>query len=66
MMLQSPRWPSLRWLDELLRHGIEVHGQVVDPDINDGLILEDTLCTIYERYLSLKFKRCALGGQTFT
>ena len=38
-----------------LRHGIEVHGQVVVcPDINDGLILEDTLCTIYERYLSLK------------
>ena len=55
-MLRNRRGgPSLRWLDELLRHGIEVHGQVVVcPDINDGLILEDTLCTIYERYLSLK------------
>ena len=55
-MLRNRRGgPSLRWLDALLEHGIEIHGQiVVCPEINDALILEDTLCTIYERYLSLK------------
>ena len=55
-MLRNRRGgPSLRWLDALLEHGIEIHGQiVVCPDVNNGEILEDTLCTIYERYLSLK------------
>jgi NifB/MoaA-like Fe-S oxidoreductase len=55
-MLRNRRGgPSLRWLDALLEHGIEIHGQiVVCPDINNEEILEDTLCTIYERYLSLK------------
>jgi len=45
---------SLRWLGALLDHGIEVHGQlVVCPGVNDGAVLEDTLCTIAERYRAL-------------
>ncbi len=45
---------SLRWLAALLDHGIEVHGQlVVCPGVNDGAVLDDTLCTIAERYPQL-------------
>ena len=42
---------SLRWLEALLAHGIEVHGQVVVcPGINDGAVLDDTLCTVLQQY----------------
>ncbi len=42
---------SLRWLDQLLKHDIEVHGQiVVCPGINDGEVLVDTLQTVADRY----------------
>ena len=45
---------SLRWLRALLDHGIEVHGQlVVCPGINDGAILDDTLCGILDEYPEL-------------
>ena len=45
---------SLRWLRALLDHGVEVHGQVVVcPGINDGSVLEDTLCTVFEQYAAL-------------
>lgn len=46
---------SLRWLKELLKAGIEVHGQiVVCPGINDGLRFEETLLGILEQYPQLK------------
>ncbi|MGH2685148.1 MAG: DUF512 domain-containing protein, partial [Actinomycetota bacterium] len=45
---------SLRWLQALLDHGIEVHGQVVVcPGINDGAVLDDTLCGVLDRYPEL-------------
>src|SRR5205085_772997 len=45
---------SLRWLRALLDHGIEVHGQlVVCPGVNDGAVLDDTLCGILDRYPEL-------------
>src|SRR3984893_9617411 len=45
---------SLRWLRALLDAEIEVHGQiVVCPGINDGAVLEDTLCGILERFPDL-------------
>ena len=45
---------SLRWLRALLDHGIEVHGQVVVcPDVNDGDVLEDTLCGVADEYPEL-------------
>jgi putative radical SAM enzyme (TIGR03279 family) len=45
---------SLRWLRALLEHGIEVHGQVVVcPGVNDGAVLEDTLCGVLDEYPSL-------------
>ncbi|TAN25006.1 MAG: DUF512 domain-containing protein [Actinomycetota bacterium] len=45
---------SLRWLKEILRAGIEVHGQiVVCPGINDDLQFEETLIGILEEYPSL-------------
>ncbi|HWW53103.1 MAG TPA: DUF512 domain-containing protein, partial [Acidimicrobiales bacterium] len=45
---------SLRWLRALLDENIEVHGQiVVCPGINDGAVLEDTLCGILDRYPDL-------------
>jgi putative radical SAM enzyme (TIGR03279 family) len=47
--------PTLRWLDALLDHGIEVHGQiVVCPGVNDGVVLDDTLCTVLERFSTLE------------
>jgi putative radical SAM enzyme (TIGR03279 family) len=45
---------SLRWLRALLDAGIEVHGQVVVcPGVNDGDVLEDTLCGVLDRYPEL-------------
>ncbi len=42
---------SLRFLRQLLDHGIEVHGQVVVcPGVNDGVALEETLAGILERF----------------
>jgi len=45
---------SLRWLRALLDAGIEVHGQVVVcPGVNDGPVLEDTLCGVLDCYPEL-------------
>ncbi len=45
---------SLRWLRLLLEHGVAVHGQiVVCPGLNDGAVLEDTLCGIADQYAEL-------------
>jgi putative radical SAM enzyme (TIGR03279 family) len=45
---------SLRWLRQLLDHGVEVHGQVVVcPGVNDGAVLEDTLAGVFDRYSEL-------------
>jgi putative radical SAM enzyme (TIGR03279 family) len=45
---------SLRWLRALLDHGIEVHGQVVVcPGINDGAVLDDTMCGLLDEYPEL-------------
>ncbi|MFI5036555.1 MAG: DUF512 domain-containing protein [Acidimicrobiales bacterium] len=54
-MLRNPRGAtSLRWLAELLRAGIEVHGQVVVcPEVNDGDELAATLDDVITRYPQL-------------
>ena len=54
-MLRNKRGAtSLRWLRALLDHGIEVHGQVVVcPGVNDGAVLDDTLCGILDEYPDL-------------
>ncbi|MHB2027626.1 MAG: DUF512 domain-containing protein [Acidimicrobiales bacterium] len=54
-MLRNPRGAtSLRWLRELLRAGVQVHGQVVVcPGINDGAELERTLCDVVSLYPEL-------------
>lgn len=54
-MLRNPRGAtSLRWLQELLRAGIEVHAQVVVcPGINDGDELERTLHDVLSLYPEL-------------
>ncbi len=45
---------SLRWLQALLDGGIEIHGQVVVcPGVNDGAVLEDTMCGIADRFVDL-------------
>ena len=45
---------SLRWVRALLDHGIEVHGQVVVcPGVNDGAVLDDTLCGILDGFPEL-------------
>jgi putative radical SAM enzyme (TIGR03279 family) len=45
---------SLRWLRALLDAGIEVHGQiVVCPGINDGAVLDNTLCGVLDHYPEL-------------
>jgi len=45
---------SLRWLRLLLDHGVTVHGQVVVcPGINDGDVLDDTLCGVADEYPEL-------------
>jgi putative radical SAM enzyme (TIGR03279 family) len=42
---------SLRWLELLLDAGVDVHGQVVVcPGINDGLVLDDTLLGVLDRF----------------
>ncbi|NCZ69847.1 MAG: DUF512 domain-containing protein [Actinobacteria bacterium] len=55
-MLRNPRGGmSLRWLRQLLNHGIEVNGQlVVCPGVNDGDVLEDTMVGILDRFPELK------------
>ena len=55
-MLRNRRGgPSLRWLKALLDHDVTVHGQiVVCPSVNDGVILEDTLASIFEQYRSIR------------
>ena len=55
-MLRNRRGgPSLRWLKALLEHDVTVHGQiVVCPSVNDGVILEDTLASIFEQYRSIR------------
>ncbi len=59
---------SLRWLRALLDGGIEVHGQiVVCPGRNDGVVLEDTLAGILDRYPELATVACVpLGVSRFT
>jgi len=54
-MLRNPKGAtSLRWLRVLLEAGIEVHGQVVVcPGVNDGAVLEDTLCGVLDEYPAL-------------
>ena len=45
---------SLRWLRALLDHGVEVHGQiVVCPGLNDGEVLDRTLCGVLDEYPEL-------------
>ena len=45
---------SLRWLRALLDHGVAVHGQVVVcPGVNDGDVLDDTLCGVLDEYPEL-------------
>jgi putative radical SAM enzyme (TIGR03279 family) len=54
-MLRNPKGAtSLRWLRLLLDAGIEIHGQVVVcPGVNDGAVLEDTLCGVLDEYPAL-------------
>ncbi|MGO8863973.1 MAG: DUF512 domain-containing protein [Acidimicrobiales bacterium] len=54
-MLRNPKGAtSLRWLDVLLKGGIEVHGQVVVcPGVNDAMALEDTMAGILDLYPAL-------------
>ena len=45
---------SLRWLGQLLDAGVEVHGQIVIcPGVNDGVVLDDTLLGILDRFPQL-------------
>jgi putative radical SAM enzyme (TIGR03279 family) len=54
-MLRNKRGAtSLRWLRQLLDHGITVHGQVVVcPGVNDGAVLDDTLAGVLDQYPEL-------------
>jgi len=54
-MLRNKRGAmSLRWLEAILDADIEVHGQVVCcPDVNNGLVLEQTLAGVLDRYSKL-------------
>jgi putative radical SAM enzyme (TIGR03279 family) len=46
---------SLRWLGALLDAGVTVHGQVVVcPGVNDGVVLEDTMLGILDRFPRLE------------
>lgn len=46
---------SLRWLRAILDADIEVHGQlVVCPGVNDGSVLDETLCDILAEYPELE------------
>ncbi|MFM2182084.1 MAG: hypothetical protein RJB61_378 [Actinomycetota bacterium] len=55
-MLRNPRGGmSLRWLRQLLDHGIAVRGQIVlCPGINDGVVLERTLAGILDEFPELQ------------
>src|SRR3954447_5418800 len=45
---------SLRWLRQLLDHGVAVHGQVVVcPGLNDGPALEETFLGVLDRFPEL-------------
>lgn len=45
---------SLRWISELLAHGITVRAQIVlCPSVNDGQVLDDTLCGLLESFPGL-------------
>lgn len=45
---------SLRWLEAMLEADIEVHGQIVCcPGVNDGVVLEQTLSGVLDRYPTL-------------
>jgi len=45
---------SLRWLKQLLQHGVRVNGQiVVCPGVNDGVALNDTLTGILDDFPEL-------------
>ena len=45
---------SLRWLEAMLEHDIEIHGQIVCcPGVNDGLVLDQTLAGVLDRYSKL-------------
>jgi len=54
-MLRNKRGAmSLRWLEAILDADIEVHGQIVCcPDVNNGLVLEQTLAGVLDRYEKL-------------
>ena len=54
-MLRNKRGAtSLRWLRALLDADIEIHGQiVVCPGLNDGDVLEETLCGVLDEYPEL-------------
>ncbi|MCU4184724.1 DUF512 domain-containing protein [Acidiferrimicrobium sp. IK] len=67
-MLRNKRGAtSLRWLRALLDHGIEVHGQVVVcPGVNDGVILDDTLAGVLDRFPEMASVACVpLGVSRF-
>ena len=68
-MLRNPRGAtSLRWLRELLRAGITVHGQVVVcPGVNDGPELERTLydvLTLYPEIASIALVPVGVSDQS--
>ena len=45
---------SLRWLEAILDADIEVHGQIVCcPGVNDGVVLDQTLAGVPDRYPTL-------------
>lgn len=45
---------SLRWLEAMLEASIEVHGQIVCcPEVNDGVVLDQTLAGVLDRYSEL-------------
>lgn len=54
-ILRNPKGGrSLRWLDELLEGGIEIHGQIVlCPGLNDGDELDRTLAAVEEDWPGL-------------
>ncbi|MCL2394790.1 MAG: DUF512 domain-containing protein, partial [Acidimicrobiaceae bacterium] len=67
-MLRNPRGAtSLRWLAALLEAGTRVHGQVVVcPDVNDGVILGDTLAGVLDLFPTLESVACVpLGVSRF-
>ncbi len=42
---------SLRWLEAMLDEDIEIHGQIVCcPGVNDGVVLDQTLAGVLDRY----------------